>query len=134
MDDILDIKKFQNILEKNGIKESLDDAFKKTDDGQISLIVELGKIADNFTSGDISEKDLEDVIQKNLKIAKDISGKISVDIKNEISSTATKNASLDNQAKKTPPLTPKIKPTTNKNIPKKQNGTKEPDTYREPIE
>lgn len=78
------------ILEKNGIKETLKESMEKIRQGKISRTEALYKLADSLADQKITEKDFIAEIQKQLEITNEIAQNIYKDIKEKLLPLAQK--------------------------------------------
>lgn len=133
------------ILEKNGLKESLDEAFDKTHAGKISMVDVLYRLSKDLAVEKITEKDFISEVQKRLGTTDIISQNINKDIKSNLLPFFTTEEEAGKKEQKTEkrlPIAPvlpvkKIKPMKEPIIPEKQEIKKTmprgPDKYRESI-
>lgn len=80
-EDIFEI--ISEVLRKNGLQETLDDAAEK-DDAENSLIITVSKLTEEFAKEKISEKDFVSLLEKQLKISSQTAEIIAKDIKGRI--------------------------------------------------
>lgn len=118
-----------SLMEKYGLKETVEDIEEKMDRGEITNGEKMARIVAEAAENDLSEENIASLLEKNLGIQKEICGKLAEDLKKEILIFVKKIPIKETEVEKEEKL--KTETEISSGIPP---TSQKKDIYREPIE